>query len=214
MKKPYLLALLILSSLFLACSSDKSQPAPDGAAPKQAASVVPLSPDEEIAVVETSHGAFRIRFFEDVAPKHVGNFKKLVREGFYDGLAFHRAIPNGIIQGGDPTTRGDDRSRWGTGEPGQPTVPAEFSTRPFVRGTVGAARRGNDINSATSQFFICLDDRPEWNGNYTVFGEVFRGLSTVQIISNVPTEEGPAQKILEKVVIYRIHLVPASDAAK
>jgi cyclophilin family peptidyl-prolyl cis-trans isomerase len=155
-----------------------------------------------------------MRFFEDVAPKHVANFKKLVREGFYDGLAFHRAIPNGIIQGGDPTTRGNDRSQWGVGMPGQPTVPAEFSTRPFVRGTVGAARRGNDINSATSQFFICLDERPQWNGNYTVFGEVISGLSTVQIISNVPTEEGPAQKVLEKVVIYRIHLEKAGEGNK
>ena len=209
----FIVALLMLS---IACSSAENKPAADSAStkPQPATTVAPLSPDEEIAVVETSYGKFKIRFYSDVAPKHVENFKKLTRQGFYDGLAFHRAVPNGIIQGGDPTTRGDDRSRWGAGEPGQPTVPAEFNSRPFIRGTVGAARKGNDVNSATSQFFICLDERPAWNGNYTVFGEVIQGLSTVQIISTQPTGEEPGEKLREKVVIYRVHLEKAGDAAK
>lgn len=211
MTKLYFIFVLALSLLLVSCSSEKTEPATVSSSPKAARSVAPLSPDEEIAVVETSYGKFKIRFFEDVAPKHVAHFKELVRSGFYDGLAFHRAIPNGIIQGGDPTTRGNDRELWGRGEPGQATVEAEFNARPFVRGTVGAARKGNDVNSATSQFFICLDDRPEWNGNYTVFGEVYSGLSTVQIISNVPTEPGPAQKVLEKVPIYRVHLEKAGQ---
>ncbi len=208
--------MLTLLMFSVACSPAENKPAADSAAtkPQPSTTVAALTPDEEIAVVETSYGKFKIRFYSDVAPKHVEHFKKLTQQGFYDGLAFHRAVPNGIIQGGDPTTRGDDRSRWGTGEPGQPTVPAEFNSRPFIRGTVGAARKGNDVNSATSQFFICLDERPSWNGNYTVFGEVIQGLSTVQIISNQPTGEEPGEKLREKVVIYRVHLEKAGDAAK
>lgn len=174
----------------------------------------PLSPEEEIAVIETDYGKFKMRFYEDVAPKHVAHFKELARRGFYDGLAFHRVIPNGIIQGGDPTTRGNDPSLWGRGEPGQPTVQAEFNSRPFVRGTVGAARKGNDINSATSQFFICLEEHPEWNGDYTVFGEVIQGLKTVENIStNAPTVPG-SQTVREKVVIHRVHLEKAGAAGK
>ncbi|MEP7270924.1 MAG: peptidylprolyl isomerase [Acidobacteriota bacterium] len=215
MSKSWLFVVLMFCSFAVACSpAAKEAPASPTPSPKPEAAKPAVSPDEEIAVFDTSYGRFKMRFFEDLAPKHVAHFKKLVKEGFYDGLAFHRAIPKGIIQGGDPTTRGNDRSQWGAGLPGQPTVPAEFSQRPFVRGIVGAARRGNDINSATSQFFICLDDRPEWNGEYTVFGEVYRGITTVEIISNVPTEEGNGQKMREKVVIYRVHLEKAGDSRR
>ncbi|HMY74570.1 MAG TPA: peptidylprolyl isomerase, partial [Blastocatellia bacterium] len=101
-------------------------------------------------------GVIKIKLFPDVAPKHVENFKKLAQEGFFNGTGFHRAVPGLLIQGGDPNTRGDDRNTWGMGQPGQPNVPAEFSDRPFKRGVLGMARRGGDVNSATSQFFICL----------------------------------------------------------
>ena len=202
------LSLIILFSLFaFACSSKESPVAEAPVVPP------PLSPDEEVAVIDTDFGKIRIRLYADVAPMHVENFKKLAREGFYNGLAFHRIIPNGIIQGGDPTTRGNDRALWGRGEPGQPTVPAEFSARPFVRGAVGAGRKGNDINSATSQFFICLEEHPSWNGSYTVFGEVIQGLNTVQIISNLPQEERTEQPH-DKVVIKRVSLEKAGSAGK
>jgi peptidyl-prolyl cis-trans isomerase B (cyclophilin B) len=157
-------------------------------------------------VIETDFGKIKLRFFPDVAPKHVENFKKLAREGFYNGLAFHRVIPNFIIQGGDPTTRGDDRSRWGMGEPGQANIPAEFSDRPYVRGTLGAAR-AQDPDSATSQFFITLKEYPEWNGQYTVFGEVIEGLNVVQIISNAPSDPA-TQTVTDKVVMSRVYLEP------
>ena len=124
MSRLTILSLIMLFSLFaFACSSTTS---PTVEAPKVPP---PLSPDEEVAVLDTDFGNIKIRFYTDVAPKHVENFKKLAREGFYDGLAFHRIIPNGIIQGGDPTTRGNDRALWGRGEPGQPTVPAEFNAK-------------------------------------------------------------------------------------
>lgn len=162
--------------------------------------------DDEVAVFETDYGAFKIALYPDVAPLHVENFKKMIREKFYDGLGFHRVISDFIIQGGDPLTRGGgNRAMWGRGNPDQPKVPAEFSTRPFVRGTVGAARTGNDPNSATSQFFICLRPNPDWDGQYTVFGEVIQGLNNVQVISNVPTEPR-TQTVKDLPVIKRAYL--------
>jgi peptidyl-prolyl cis-trans isomerase B (cyclophilin B) len=162
--------------------------------------------DDEVAVFETDYGSFKIALYPDVAPLHVESFKKLIREKFYDGLGFHRVISNFIIQGGDPLTRGgENRARWGAGDPNQPKVAAEFSTRPFVRGTVGAARRGDDPNSATSQFFICLRPNPSWDGQYTVFGEVTQGLNNVQVISNVPADPR-TQKVNDLPVIKRAYL--------
>jgi peptidyl-prolyl cis-trans isomerase B (cyclophilin B) len=161
--------------------------------------------DDEVAVFETDYGVFKIALYPDVAPRHVENFKKLIREKFYDGLGFHRVLPDFIIQGGDPQTRGGgNRAMWGMGDPNQPKVPAEFSTRPFVRGTVGAAR-ASDPNSASSQFFICLRPNPSWDGQYTVFGEVIQGLNNVQIISNVPTEPG-TEKVKDLPIIKRAYL--------
>ena len=160
--------------------------------------------DDEVAVFETDYGTFKIALYQDAAPQHVENFKKLIREKFYDGLGFHRVISDFIIQGGDPSTRGGaNRGRWGAGESNQPTVPAEFSTRPFDRGTVGMAR-GGDPNSATSQFFICLKPYPDWDGKYTVFGAVTQGLSNVQVISNVPADE--REKVKELPIIKRAYL--------
>jgi len=156
----------------------------------------------DVAVMDTDYGQIKLKLNSEAAPKHVENFKKLAREGFYDGLAFHRAVPNLLIQGGDPNTRSDDRSSWGAGSPGQPNVPAEFSNIPFKRGTLGAARKGNDVNSATSQFFICLDDFPRWNGQYTVFGEVIEGIDVVDKIANLPTD--PDERLLNKAVIKKV----------
>jgi len=162
--------------------------------------------DNEVAVFDTDYGSFKIALYTDVAPLHVENFKKLIREKFYDGLGFHRVLANFIIQGGDPQTRGGgNRAMWGAGGDNQPTVPAEFSTRPFVSGTVGAARKP-DPNSATSQFFICLRPNPDWNGQYTVFGEVVEGLNNVQVISNVPTAPGKRDQVKDLPLIKRAYL--------
>ncbi len=161
--------------------------------------------DDEVAVFETDYDNFKIALYPDVAPRHVENFKKLIREKFFDGLGFHRVIPDNIIQGGDPQTRGGgNRAMWGRVNPNQPKLPAEFSTRPFVRGTVGMAR-ADDPNSATSQFFICLRPNPILDGEYTVFGEVIQGLNNVQVISNVPTEPR-TEKVKELPVIKRAYL--------
>jgi cyclophilin family peptidyl-prolyl cis-trans isomerase len=157
-----------------------------------------------VAVIDTDHGQIKLKLDAVTAPKHVEQFKKLAREGFYDGLGFHRAVPNLLIQGGDPNTRGDNRSTWGRGAPGQPTLPAEFSDKPFKRGVLGAARRSDDVNSATSQFFICLNDFPRWNGQYTVFGEVIEGIDVVDKIANLPTDS--TQNLLNKVVMKKVSI--------
>jgi cyclophilin family peptidyl-prolyl cis-trans isomerase len=169
-----------------------------------AALTVSCSKSGGVAVMDTDYGQIKLKLNSDAAPKHVENFKKLAREGFYDGLAFHRAVPNLLIQGGDPNTRSDDRSAWGMGAPGQPTVAAEFSNLPFKRGTLGAARKGGDVNSATSQFFICLRDFPDWNGEYTVFGEVIEGIDVVDKIAGMPTD--PRQNLMNKAVIKKVSI--------
>lgn len=202
--KKFFIAFL-LGIFGLACS-DK-QATNDGASSTMPTPKVAGTPvfDDEVAVFETDYGNFKIALYPDVAPLHVENFKKLISEKFYDGLGFHRVLPDFIIQGGDPQTRGGgNRARWGTGDPNQPKVPAEFSTRPFARGTVGAAR-ADDPNSASSQFFICLRPNPDWNGRYTVFGEVIQGLNNVQVISNVPTDP-TTEKVKELPVIKRAYL--------
>jgi cyclophilin family peptidyl-prolyl cis-trans isomerase len=155
----------------------------------------------DVAVMDTDYGQIKIKLNGQAAPKHVENFKKLAREGFYDGLAFHRAVPNLLIQGGDPNTRSDDRTSWGVSAPGQPRVPAEFSDIPFKRGTLGAAR-GPDVNSATSQFFICLRDFPGWNGQYTVFGDVIEGIDVVEKIASLPTDA--RERLMNKAVIKKV----------
>lgn len=157
---------------------------------------------KEAAVIETEFGKIVFELLSDVAPKHVENFKKLAISGFYDSTTFHRVIPGFMIQGGDPNSKDDDRSNDGIGQPGQPTVPAEFSKLKHKRGIVSAARRGNDINSATSQFFICVADAPHLDGQYSIFGRVIEGMGVVDKIVSVPRDQrdNPLKKVIMKKV--------------
>lgn len=169
---------------------------------KTALPISPVKPGEEIAVIVTKYGKIKIQLFSDVAPKHVENFKKLIKSRFYDGLAFHRAVPNLIVQGGDPNTKTGDRETWGMGAAGQPKVKAEFNDRPFVEGTFGAAR-ASDPNSASSQFFLCVRPNPNWDGNYTNYGQIISGIEIVRQMTLLPTE---GQKLVEKVVMSKVYL--------
>ncbi|MGA8574076.1 MAG: peptidylprolyl isomerase [Candidatus Cybelea sp.] len=123
--------------------------------------------------VVTAHGNIVFTLFPDDAPLHVGAFMKLADAGFYDGLAFHRVEPGFVVQGGDP--RGD-----GTGGPGY-HLKAEFNARPHRRGTVAMAR-ASQPDSAGSQFYICLDDAPFLDGQYTVFGQMTEGFEALDAI--------------------------------
>jgi peptidyl-prolyl cis-trans isomerase B (cyclophilin B) len=129
---------------------------------------------KQTAVVTLDKGGeFRIEFYPEDAPKTVENFVGLAKKGFYDGLLFHRVVPNFVVQGGDPQGNG-------TGGPGY-TIKAEFNKQPHVRGTVAMARSQHP-DSAGSQFYICYGPTPHLDGNYTVFGKVVTGMEHVDRI--------------------------------
>ncbi|MDZ4742391.1 MAG: peptidylprolyl isomerase [Verrucomicrobiota bacterium] len=144
------------------------------------------STDDDVAVIDTKFGIMVMEFDSAAAPRHVQNFKNLAGQGFYNGLLFHRTVPGFIIQAGDPKTREDDRrGEWGTGNPGY-TIPAEVQL-PNVRGAVGAARLGDNVNPAResngSQFYIVIQDAPSLDGTYSVFGHISEGMEVSDAIS-------------------------------
>lgn len=154
---------------------------------------------EQQAVIETRLGDITLRFFPDVAPNHVKNFIDLAQKGFYDGTIFHRVVPGFVIQGGDPNTKGPNRSTYGMGGPGY-TIKAEFNSRPHKRGTLSMARSINP-DSAGSQFFITVADVPFLDNQYTVFGEVVSGMEVVDEIVNLPRDQAdnPSERVEMKV---------------
>lgn len=145
---------------------------------------------EEVAVMKTSSsvsgGVIVLKFYPDKAPKHVENFKKLAKLGFYDGVRFHRCIADFMIQGGDPNSKDMSKANiWGTGgyeEEGKKiTVPAEFTDLKHTRGVLSMAR-SSDPNSASSQFFIMHKTSPHLDRNYSAFGIVVKGMDVVDDI--------------------------------
>ena len=151
------------------------------------------------ATLHTNHGAVEVKFFDEDAPKTVENFRKLSADGFYDGLAFHRVIPDFMIQGGCPLGTG-------TGGPGY-TFEDEFNQHRIVRGALAMANAGPDTNG--SQFFIVTKDEASWlDGKHTVFGEVTSGMDAVDAIERLPT--GPGDRPEEPAVIERVELADAA----
>jgi peptidyl-prolyl cis-trans isomerase B (cyclophilin B) len=169
---------------------------------------------DEVAVIETKFGNIVIEFYEQDAPKTVANFKKLAREGFYNGTTFHRVIPGFMIQGGDPLSKDDDRTNDGTGGPGY-TIEAEIK-RPHKRGTVATARLPDSVNpekrSSGSQFFINVKDNDFLNGNYTVFGNVIAGMDVADKIVAVPRDNRDNPR--EKVEMTKVFITTRAEALK
>ncbi len=215
---PLLAAFLLLSALALACGDGGGQPpgpsptlaptptlAPEPPSPTPSTLTPPtpvrfperpeitIDPTKKYsATVETTRGSFRIELRPDIAIETVNSFIFLARQGYYDGVTFHRVIPDFVAQGGDPTGTG-------SGDPGY-FLPAEFSDVPFERGTVGMAR-GNDPDSGGSQFFIAYTGQPDLNGLYTVFGKVVEGMEVVDSLtprdpSNIATPQPPGDVII------------------
>jgi len=150
------------------------------------------------ATLHTNHGEIAVEFFDADAPKTVANFRKLASDGFYDGLTFHRIIPDFMIQGGCPEGTG-------TGGPGY-TFEDEFNDNKVVRGALAMANAGPDTNG--SQFFIVTKQSADWlDGKHTVFGKVTEGMDAVDSIEGTPT--GGGDKPVEPVVIERVELVAA-----
>ena len=154
-----------------------------------------------LGVLETELGEIVIEFFPDDAPNHVANWKKLAREGFYDGTTFHRVSPGFVIQGGDPNSKDNDPYNDGLGGPGW-FLDQEFNERRHLRGIVSMAR-GEYINSAGSQFFICLADLPYLDRQYTVFGRVIEGMDTVDAIAARPLHPEIPERPLQPVEILK-----------
>ena len=153
------------------------------------------------AIIETKYGNIVIELLPDKAPKHVENFIKLSKDGFYDGTTFHRVIPGFMIQGGDPNSKDNDRSNDGMGGPGY-TINAEFNEISHKRGILSMAR-SNDPNSAGSQFFIVVKDSTQLDRQYTVFGRVTEGMDVADKIVSVERDgnDNPLEKVEMKIKI-------------
>jgi peptidyl-prolyl cis-trans isomerase B (cyclophilin B) len=147
------------------------------------------------ATMHTNAGAIEIELFDEDAPKTVENFRKLAADGFYDGVIFHRVIPDFMIQGGDPQGTG-------TGGPGY-TFEDEFNQHKIIRGALAMANAGPNTNG--SQFFIVTSQAAPWlDGKHTVFGQVTGGMETVDAIEGTPT--GAGDRPVDEQRIERIEL--------
>ena len=170
---------------------------------------------DEVAVITTNHGQMVVEFWSDVAPNTVENFKKLAREGFYNGTAFHRVIRGFMIQGGDPLTKdAANESRWGTGDPGY-KIKAEFNERKHVKGVLSMAR-AQSPDSAGCQFFVCHGDAAFLDRQYTAFGKLAKGEDTLEKIASTPCraagERSPSRPV-QRVHVESITIVPRSSIA-
>jgi peptidyl-prolyl cis-trans isomerase B (cyclophilin B) len=156
--------------------------------------VPPPPPPGPKAIIKTRFGEIEMKFYPELAPKHVENFIKLAKSGFYNGTIFHRVIPGFMIQGGDPNTKNSLRKEtYGQGGPkdekGNPILlKAEFTDTPHKRGIVSMARAG-EPDTAGSQFFIVVEDSFFLDRKYTVFGEVTKGLGVADKIANLPRND-------------------------
>ena len=147
---------------------------------------------ENTLILETTRGQVVVEMRPDLAPGHVTRIKELIRDGFYDGVAFHRVIEGFMAQTGDPTGTG-------TGGSGR-KLKAEFSREPHVRGTVSMAR-SQSPDSGDSQFFICFEDAPWLNGQYTVWGRVVDGMENVDKIKRGEPVPDPDRIVTARVKV-------------
>jgi peptidyl-prolyl cis-trans isomerase B (cyclophilin B) len=193
---PMMPVAVLIGSAILFLSAGLVMAADKSTAPKAEISKGPR------AIIKTKFGDIEVKFLPDVAPKHVANFIKLAKDGFYNGTIFHRVIPGFMIQGGDPNTKDSlKKDTYGQGGPGY-SIKAEFSDMPHKRGTVSMAR-ANDPDTAGSQFFIVVEDSRFLDNKYSVFGEVVRGIGVTDKIVNLPRDErdNPKERVEMTVTI-------------
>lgn len=189
-KRISLMAIMLLATLVAFISPETMVSAADKAPVGQPPDKGPK------VIIKTKFGEIEIKFFPDKAPKHVENFIKLAKSGFYNGTIFHRVIPGFMIQGGDPNTKDlNKKELYGMGGPGH-SIKAEFNDTPHKRGIVSMAR-SNDPDSAGSQFFIVVEDSPFLDGKYTAFGQVVKGMGFADKIVNQPRDarDNPVERI-------------------
>lgn len=205
MKKLFLIIALVSVATSLSCTgSANSNTRSANAEIKKG--VAPIA-DAEIAVIEMEnpvYGTIKLELYSNLAPKHVARFKELAKEGVYNGVTWHR-VNQSVIQSGDPLSKDADPSNDGTGKSNKPNVEAEFSDVLYDTGILGAAR-GQDNNSANSQFFITLKRESGFDNRYTIFGKVIEGMGNVRTIAGVTPKEG--ERPLEPIRIKTITIMP------
>ena len=199
MKLPILMLLLVGAAAFAADEKKEEKS--------------PMNSSNEVAVIKTSEGDMVVQFWTDAAPKTIENFKKLARQGFYDGTIFHRIVKEFMIQGGDPNSKDPAKENsYGEGGPGY-NIKAEFNNHSHDRGVVSMAR-GPDPDSAGSQFFICLAPVHRLDHQYTTFGKLIKGQDVLEKIGDIPVTRnsmGEPSKPTKRVVIESIKIVPADS---
>ncbi len=203
---------LLLCSFALTTWAQTIPPARKKNAPKPEAEAPSVSLEEAAkldAVITTELGVIRFEFFPTKAPKHAQAFIKNARAGFYDGSAFHRAISRGVIQGGDPLLKDPKtpRSRWGTGALSQ--LPDEFSEVSHLSGIVSTVRLPGKANSGGAQFFICVSDQTQLNGEYSAFGQVTEGMDVARKISLGDADA--EQKLTTPIKIVSVKIEPKRE---
>src|SRR3954452_1725746 len=196
--KLLILSLVILSSAVFAADEKKEEK-------------TPMNSSNEVAVITTSEGDMVVQFWTDAAPNTVENFKKLARQGFYDGTIFHRIVKGFMIQGGDPNSKDPAKeSSYGLGGPGY-KVNAEFNDHSHDRGVISMARSA-DPKSAGSQFFICLAPVHRLDHQYTTFGKLIKGENVLEKIGDIPVTRNSVSEMskpTKRVVIESIKICPA-----
>jgi peptidyl-prolyl cis-trans isomerase B (cyclophilin B) len=199
MKLPILMLLLVGAAAFAADEKKEEK--------------TPMNSSNEVAVIKTSEGDMVVQFWTDAAPDTIENFKKLARQGFYDGTIFHRIVKEFMIQGGDPNSKDPAKENsYGQGGPGY-NIKAEFNNHSHDRGVVSMAR-GPDPDSAGSQFFICLAPVQRLDHQYTTFGKLIKGQDVLEKIGDIPVTRnsmGEPSKPSKRVVIESIKIVPADS---
>jgi peptidyl-prolyl cis-trans isomerase B (cyclophilin B) len=172
-----------------------------------------VNTSNEVAAIKTSEGEMLVQFWTDAAPNTIENFKKLARQGFYNGTTFHRIVKGFMIQGGDPNSKDPAKEEsYGQGGPGY-KIKAEFNYHSHQRGVISMAR-SSDPDSAGSQFFICLAPVPRLDGQYTTFGKLIKGEDVLEKIGNTPVtrnSSGEMSKPTKRIVIESIKIVPADS---
>src|ERR1700757_3427242 len=198
--KLFILPLVLLNSTVFAADEKKEEKAP-------------MNSSNEVAVIKTSEGDMVVQFWTDAAPNTIENFKKLAKQGFYNGTLFHRIVKGFMIQGGDPNSKDPAKEdSYGAGGPGY-KIKAEFNDHPHKRGVISMAR-GPDPDSAGSQFFICLAPVHRLDHQYTTFGKLIKGQDVLEKIGEIEgtrNSMGEPSKPTKRVVIESIKIVPAGS---